>query len=504
MADVLVIGANPTGLIVANMLIDYGISTKVIDHRDSLDSISGTSVLPVILSSSSLELLGTSGLLEGLAEKSHKLFGARYHWKKRTLLFKFNQSSNSRSPFSLATSYQDFNQHLITKFEEKGGSIGWGTRPVTLVEDSIFIESTSSSSNFENREIYKPKWIIACEPDANPEIKDLFKNQLRLKKICKELLFIDCDEGEPFEEGHIHLLPITKNFLNFVFYNHNKGTKQLCLTNTNFPLSTKLKQRLLYNYNIGISDDHYHIKTTLCQYPADYHNFLFIGSMANNLTFSYLNGINSNVHSAFNLAWKLIPVVKRAASKYLITAKEKECGNILPHFSETAQKRTRSLLFSQFYKPALLYYYLKNCRQLDMEEGGYYYPPHKALRYQSSDIIKISSQDREISGPAPGSRAIDVQLEDGSFLLDNLKSAKHLLLFFKDRLDLQEALKEEYGDWVEVVVNKESKVQKLYHANPESLFIIRPDRYIGYRTHTFKLHELISYLLRIFASERIK
>ncbi|WP_366223888.1 FAD-dependent oxidoreductase [Chlamydia buteonis] len=505
MTDVLVIGANPTGLILANMLIQHGILAKVIDHRDSADEPDFIDFrdLPVVLSCSSLELLDNAGLIDDFVEKGHKLFGARYHWKKRTVLFKFNQASESRFPFALSTSYQEFTKHLIRKFEENGGAIHWGTRPVTLVDNSIFIESTKTSQNFENREIYNPKWVIASEADSDPDIRDLFKNQLKPRKQVKEVLFVDCDEGEPFEESHIHLVPSSKSFLNFVFYNHKKGTKQLCLSNISYPLSVKQKQKLLYNYNLAVTDEHHHIKSVFHQYPADHNNFLFVGNLANNLNFSYLTGINSNIHTAFNLTWKLIPVVKKAASKYLITAKEREVGNILPHLSEKRQGRAKNLLFSNLYVPALMYYFLKGCRQLDVSGGEYYYPPHKALKYQNSDIIKMSSQDKEILGPGPGMRAINAQLDNGSYLLDRLKSTKHLLIFFKERTDLEQALKEEYGEWLEVIVTKDQKIANLYHANPDSLFIIRPDCYIGYRTHKFKLHELISYLLRIFAAEKI-
>lgn len=507
MTDILVIGANPTGIILANLLVQHGISVKVIDHRNSADDPSHVDCrdLPVVLSCSSLELLDNSGLLQDFIHEGHKLFGARYHWKRRTVLFKFNQTSESRFPYCLSTSYRELTKHLIHQFEKNGGTIHWNTRPVTLVDNSIFIESAQTSQNFENREIYNPKWVIAAEADSDPDVKDLFKTQIKLRKCIKDILFVHCDEGEPFEESHIHLVPCSRSFLNFVFYNHEKGSKQLCLTNATYPLSVKSRQQLLYNYKLAVTDDIegcYHIRTHVHQYPTDHNHFLFLGSVANNLTFSYLTGINTNIHAAFNLAWKLVPVLKKAASKYLITAKEYKNGNILPLLSEKRQQQARKLLFSNLYAPALMYYFLKGCRQLEVAGGEYYYPDHKALRYQNSEIIKMSPQDKEIRGPSPGMRAINVQLENGGYLLDSLKSIKHLLIFFKDRTDLEKALREEYGEWLEIVVTKDPKVFRVYHANPDSLFIIRPDCYIGYRTHKFKLHELISYLLRIFAAEK--
>lgn len=504
MIDVLIMGANPSGLILASILQQHGARIKVIDSRDSITASLPLPLhsLPVVLSSSSLELLDNIDLLGDLLDKGRKIFGARYHWKQRTVLFKFNQSSASRCPFSLLISYNELVTHLLEEFERLGGVVNWATRPVTQVEQNLFIESTKSSSQvYEGREIFTPKWIIACEMDADPDLKDLLKTQIKTKKIHKEALFVDCEEGEPFEESHIHLLPVTKSFVNFVFYNPYRGSRQLYLANTSGPLSSKFKNKLLYTYGLALAEDPLSISSSLLQYPFCHDRYIFLGSIANNLSFSYLSGVNSNIHDAFNLGWKLLPVIKKAASSQLILSKELKTSHVLPHFNEVHQKRATKLLFSNMYTPALMYYYLKGCKQLDAAEGELYYPSHRASKYEASDIIKVSPNDKEIQGPRPGSRALDIRLDTGNYLLDSLKNAKHLLVFFKERPDLVHALLEEYGEWVDVIVTEDPKVHKLYHANPESLFIIRPDRYIGYRTHTFKLHELISYLLRIFAAE---
>lgn len=506
MIDVLIMGANPSGLILANILQQHGICIKVIDSRDSITAplaIPRPS-LPLVLSSSSLELLDNINLLGDLLDKGRKFFGARYHWKQRTVLFKFNQSSASRYPFSFLISYEDLVNHLLQEFQKRGGVVDWATRPVTQVEENLFIESTKTSSQvYEKREIFAPKWIVACEMDADPDLRDLVKTQIKPKKFHKEALFVDCEEGEPFEEAHIHLLPVTKNFANFVFYNPYRGSRQLYLANTSGPLSPKFKNKLLYTYGLALAENPLSISASFMQYPFCHNRYIFLGSVANNLSFSYLSGVNLNIHEAFNLGWKLLPVIKKAASSQLILSRELKTSHVLPHFNEVHQKRTAKLLFSKMYTPALMYYYLKGCRQLDTAEGELYYPSHRASKYETSDIIKVSPNDKEIRGPKPGSRALDIQLETAGYLLDSLKNAKHLLIFFKERPDLTHALLEEYGEWVDVIATENPKVHRLYHANPESLFIIRPDRYIGYRTHAFKLHELISYLLRIFATESV-
>ncbi|MDD6310071.1 MAG: FAD-dependent monooxygenase, partial [Chlamydia suis] len=244
MIDVLIMGVNPSGLILANILQQHGASIKIIDSRDHVTAPLPLPLhaLPLVLSSSSLELLDNSHLLGNLLDKGRKIFGARYHWKQRSVLFKFNQASASRYPFSLLISYEDLVSHLLQEFEKRGGVVNWATRPVTQVEQNLFIESTKNSSQvYEGREIFTPKWIVACEMDADPDLKDLLKAHIKPKKLHKEALFIDCEEGEPFEEDHLHLLPVTKSFVNFVFYNPYRGSRQLYLANTSGPISSKFK-----------------------------------------------------------------------------------------------------------------------------------------------------------------------------------------------------------------------------------------------------------------------
>lgn len=499
MAEILIIGANPTGLILANILAERGVSTKVIDQRDSLESpgLSGFQDLPIMLSCSSLELLDNADLLSGL--EGEPFYGVHYHWRKRTVLFKFNQSTDSRYASTLLTTYKKLTQHLIHKLEERGGYVSWATRPVTLVDDNIFIESTRTPQSFENREVHHPKWVIACEVDHDPDIRDLFKNHVKARKYNKDAIFVRCHELQNFDKDYVHMLPGVKNLVNLVFC-HQENWEFFIANHSVFP-SLKLKQKLQRNYHLDISENYQAYKITYYQYPFNQAQFLFVGSVAHNLTFSYLSGANHNIHSAFNLGWKLVPVLKQVASCNLVTTVEQKSCHTLPYLSD--EKLAKKLLFSQYYKPALVYCYLKGCRQFGSSNGEFYYSPNKALRYEQSALIRMSSQDKEIRGPRPGMRALDFCLEDGSYLLDALRGTKHLLIFFKERPDLQQALLEEYGDWINVVVVKDPRIFKLYYANPETLFIIRPDRYIGYRTHMFKLHELISYLLRIFSPENL-
>ncbi|WP_213318278.1 FAD-dependent monooxygenase [Chlamydiifrater volucris] len=504
MAEVLVIGANPTGLILASHLIARGFSVKLIDHREGPDGPVGSSDaqdVPAILSCSSLELLAGMNLLDDFPNRGHKLLGAQYNWHKKTIAFKFNPPSHSATPYSLSTTYKTLEKFLIDKFCNLGGVIDWNMRPVTLVDNNIFIEKISEANNFENREILSPKWILACESDDNRNVRELIKAGGKFKKLTKESCTVFCRESDHLSDDYIHILPANGSFLNFAFYNPHLESRVLWLSGVSHP-SPKLCKKILYTNNLVLQPEGSSIRTTHFSLPESHHNILFVGNSANTFSLSYLSGVNSNIHAACNLAWKLLLVLKKESPKTLLTSKEVKESRMLPYVGKHMQKKPHHLPFYGSLSSAFVYWFLKSyCRVFPGKKE--YYRPHQALRYTNSAIIKNSSKEKNSSELRPGSRAIDIKLDDGSFLLDSLEGFKHLLIFFKDRPELINAIKEEYGDWIEVIVAKDPKIFSSYNATSETLFVIRPDRYIGYCTHSFKLQELISYLLRIFVKPAV-
>ncbi|WP_213357632.1 FAD-dependent monooxygenase [Chlamydiifrater phoenicopteri] len=504
MTEVLIIGANPTGLILASHLVSRGFSVRVIDHREDSEGPIGSSEvsdIPVILSCSSLELLSGMDLLENFALHGHKLLGAQYNWNQKTIAFKFNLPSQSATPYSLSTTYKTLEKFLIAKFIKLGGVIDWNMRPVTLVDNNIFIEKISTSSNFENREILSPKWILACEADDNRSVRELVKAGGKFRKTTRENCTVLCKESDHLSDDYVHVLPANGSFLNFAFYNPQLESRVLWLSGMSTP-PPKLCRKILFTNNLVVQSEGSSTKTTHFSLPEHHHNILFVGNSSNNFSLSYLCGINSNIHAACNLAWKLHLVLCKESPQTLLTSKEVKESCMFPVVGKYMQKKSHRIPFYGSLSSTVVYWFLKSYSKVSSSNKDYY-QPHQALRYTNSAIIKNSNKEKNTSELRPGSRAIDVKMPDGSFLLDPIKGSKHLLIFFKDRPELTKAIKEEYGDWIEVSVAKDPKVFSAYNASAETLFVVRPDRYIGYCTHSFKLQELISYLLRIFVKSPV-
>lgn len=95
-------------------------------------------------------------------------------------------------------------------------------------------------------------------------------------------------------------------------------------------------------------------------------------------------------------------------------------------------------------------------------------------------------------------RAPNVSLGNAKQLFQFLRSRKHVILSFKNKSELQKGLIQEYGEWIEIFVVEGEEIKNIYEVGSNSLYIIRSDGYIGYRSRFLKVEEVISYLFQVF------
>jgi hypothetical protein len=135
------------------------------------------------------------------------------------------------------------------------------------------------------------------------------------------------------------------------------------------------------------------------------------------------------------------------------------------------------------------------------------------------------------AGPAPGKRVVDVhwnQDDRECRLYEFLHGTTHTLLLFDGAAPTEEGYKnlESIAHWVEerfsslitvfmvipysnrpdsllwegkILFDKDGEIHQAYGARSECLYLIRPDKYIGYRCQPARLDALQSYLRHIAA-----
>lgn len=131
--DVLVVGAGPTGLMLANWLQRLGIDHLLVDAGDGPTRESRA----IILQPRSMELYAQLGLVDEVRDRATEVVGVRPGWQHRAAPARIPVSRLGRgqTPYpGFHTVEQSLNEEILTsRLQDSGGRIAWGHRLVDLL-----------------------------------------------------------------------------------------------------------------------------------------------------------------------------------------------------------------------------------------------------------------------------------------------------------------------------------------------------------------------------------
>jgi 2-polyprenyl-6-methoxyphenol hydroxylase-like FAD-dependent oxidoreductase len=265
-------------------------------------------------------------------------------------------------------------------------------------------------------------------------------------------------------------------------------------------------------------------------------------------------GMNIGIQDAFNLAWKLALVHRGLAKDELLDSYDAERRPVGKTVVETTDAGTqRALRVMKLRNPIavglrnqLIKFvtasHLVTDRAFEAIAGlktGYAGSPIVSQYHSSIWQAKIGSSRTDETpdlrswmrfehGPAVGSRVADMDLvEEGTTLFDLLTGTNHQLFLFDGAADTADGyenlatiarhVQEQYGGaiFVYTVVPNEKAADALEGVSPlindhdfelhshfgagtESLYLVRPDGYVGYRSQPAEAEHLYEYLSSLF------
>lgn len=208
-------------------------------------------------------------------------------------------------------------------------------------------------------------------------------------------------------------------------------------------------------------------------------------------------GMNMSLQDAYNLSWKLDLVIKQASNKQILNTYEKERMYAICKILRTTEKITGLAFIASSWVRHLLSHLLYCFNLIPMFS--------KKISYKVSQLAlnycKCYAQSDNLfwSAPRTGARAPYARLEDGRSLFDLFRSQKHQILIFEQNADISHLIKR-FSPWIDLHLIGGKDVFKAYKNGPKSVFVIRPDGYIGYRSKVFSLEALEHYLLSVLNS----
>jgi 2-polyprenyl-6-methoxyphenol hydroxylase-like FAD-dependent oxidoreductase len=467
--DVLVVGAGPTGLTLANELTRHGLSCRVLEALAEPVVYSKAAVVHV----RSMEVLYDVGVADTLVAQSKIVHGANiYADGKRVAHVELGGLDEaSKFPHIYGVSQRDTELVLTAHLRSQGGEVERGRQLESFEMNGEGVTATVAGEAGKDPETITARWIVGCDGAHSTVRKQLgftFEGAAYEERILQadvRLEFakhVDDDEILAFlhPDGVMACFPLFQDGRFRLIFFLAPGAPE-------YPIELETYQRLCDERapkGTRVSDPAWMVAFRIhCRRASAYRKgrAFIAGDAAHIHSPAGGQGMNTGIQDAYNLAWKLALVQKGDAHASLLDSYEAERLPIAQAVLDMTDKATKGMTtFGGLRHPiavGLRNGLIRFATSLDAFSA-------RALRgvseldvsYRGSPIVK---QDRTSvwsatvtsphltempgvadwaafgEGPSPGDRAVHATYPDPSgegraALIDVLRGTRHVLFLF--------------------------------------------------------------------------
>lgn len=328
--DVLIVGAGPTGLVLALWLTRMGVRVKIIDTTRE----PGTTSRALAVQARTLELYSQLGLADAVIERGRKMAAANL-WVggKQVASFVFGDMGAGISPFPYALIFpQDEHERLlINRLAQAGVEVERETELVSFEEAPDRVLALLKRPDGA-QETCKAAYIAGCD-GAHSTVRGELKIGFPGGDYAHLFYVADVEAAGPVMNSELHVALDTSDFL-AVF--PLKGEKRARLIGTVREEAERENEKLSWSdVSKGVIDrmridvervnwfSTYHVHHRVADQFRKGHAFL-IGDAAHIHSPVGGQGMNTGIGDAVNLAWKLAAVLQGRAHESLLDSYEPE------------------------------------------------------------------------------------------------------------------------------------------------------------------------------------
>ncbi len=539
----LVVGAGPTGLMMALELTRHGVPCRIIDKLPQASTTSKA----LAIHSRTLEVFDQLGLIDealahGLQEQAMNIYADG----QRIMHISFEEL---RSPYPfILTLPQSQTEHLLSsRLEHMGVTIERQVELINLTQNEQAITATLRHAD-GHEETVTTAWLIGCDGahsivrhslnipftgSAYPEAFALADVKLDWPLPDTELQAFLLPDGMlaafPMQGGRYRLIVETAT---------QAGDEKLpdpTLEDIQGYLNKLAPAGSVASNPAWLASFRTHLRQA--EHSRQGRAFL-VGDAAHIHSPAGGQGMNTGLQDAHNLAWKLALVQQGSAPDSLLDTYETErhpvAESVLRSSDMLLKMATLRSPITQQIRNRLLPLLVQ---QDFIQQRMTAQISQLSINYRKSPIVAEHlhshfSHGRLISGPRAGDRAPDAApllRQDGSStrLFELLRGGKHALLLlaqaehadesWRHLSTLAEEVNARYCQQIttylitagnaaptskpsgaSILLDPEHALRQSYSADSECLYLIRPDGYIGYRSFPADVSALNDYLKRIF------
>ncbi len=522
--NVLVVGAGPTGLTVANILAQAGVDFRLIDKKAGPTNESRA----VVIQPRTVEYWDKIGLAKSALDEGQTATDVNLLVEGQPsgkLVLGGLQETRTPYPFELVLEQNKTERLLIEGLEEAGGQVEWKTELLELHhsdEGAMVVLGHPDGS----KETVAVGWVVAADGAHSP-VRNALGLRFGGRTYDHGFFLADVDIEWPFGHGDLYIDVVKNGFFAFfpmrgerryrllgkltpeLWAKHDRG-EQLNLDDIRAVLEQK-------NSGVGATLESsrwistYRVHSRMTERFRSGRVFL-AGDAAHIHSPAASQGMNTGIGDAFNLTWKLASVVKGEARPELLTSYEAERMPVARYVLDLTDKiftlQTTENRLMQLFRMNLLPHLL-NLTTRSQRVNRFVFGGISQIRtgYRGSPAVGGSAGNGAVR---PGDRAPHGLFEDGSSLYKLLRGTGHHLLLFEglreDPAGLEatreaiEGLLDRYAAPVSVhpIPTENRELHKRYAAKTSSLFLVRPDGHIAYQGSATDIASLKMYLDRLF------
>jgi 2-polyprenyl-6-methoxyphenol hydroxylase-like FAD-dependent oxidoreductase len=514
----LIVGAGPTGLVMAHELARDGIQCRLIDKatRRAMQSRA------IAIHSRTVETFELMGLADAFLSAGHRITGVNVYGDSGRIAHAEFGMLDTRYPFVLGVPQDETERILEERVARLGVRVERNTELISLAqrESSVSVRLRTAGQVEE----VETDWLVGCD-GAHSTVREQLGISFSGSTYPEHFVLADVkvagdvDHAEAqvwlHREGALAFFPLPEDRWRLIIINsppdwHDEPGLAQCQALVN--------ERGLDRLRLGDPRWTAVFRIHRREAPRFRNDRVFLlGDAAHIHSPVGGQGMNMGIQDAFNLAWKLSLVLRSGGNSQLLDSYEAERKPVDEAVIRQTDRATRLVSlrgtvtrFIRDHMMSLLTQIPAVAEKLGETLSGL------AVNYRCSPIVE--EQRAGIAGPAAGDRAPDAPLvaaKDGASLrLYNLFAEhRHVLLLLGDRPDAVPPTLQRFPELVSAAyrvappgtaggdfIDREGVVAQRYGASPAA-YLIRPDGYVGFRCDGRTVStNLPRYLAKIFSS----
>lgn len=502
---VLIVGAGPTGLLMACELARRGVDFRIIDQKPERTLTANA----VGIQTLTLEMLDNIGILHQFLRLGHECKALHFHENGKDLVRIPLDNIDSCFRFALSLPQSETERLLIEHLEEFKKEV---ERPLELIEltqqDQGLLCTLKNQS--EQPESLHCDWLIACD-GAHSKVRELCQIPFPGEDLPEQFMVANAQMSSFLSNNEVHCFLNKGSILIAIpFGSHSyRVGANLQQSPRKFLVEKEIKEliqeRSYGDYDVNsvswISPFWIHDKIVT---QLRYGPIFLAGDAAHIHSPMGAQGMNTGLQDAYNLAWKLALVIQGQAKPELLDSYQQERYPLVAGIVKQSERLTKLItlenpLLRQLRK--LLFKYLNKHPRLSKKISMRL--TQLGLRYKKSPIIQYESKLGRRS-PRAGERIPDVFINQSTRLHTYLRTPQHKALLFagpassmmaiQELKTLSQWLQTHYPETMQVFVISNKKldgtqgfipdeqgiIHRHFQIKSPAIYLIRPDNYIAY------------------------